>query len=60
MPHKKKNQSENEQKKSIYGTAANDGKTGNKNQFITETHESGGEEKRLKKRKMNPWEGERE
>lgn len=23
-------------KKSIYGTAANDGKTGNKNQFITE------------------------
>jgi hypothetical protein len=24
-----------EQKKSIYGTAANDGKAGNKNQFIT-------------------------
>lgn len=29
-----------EQKKSIYGTAANDMKTGNKNQFIKEAQKS--------------------
>lgn len=31
-----------EQKKSIYGTAANDGKAGNKNQFITENTKAAG------------------